>query len=154
MPLLIDGHNLIGQCPGLSLHEADDEEKLVRILVAYAARAGKRITVVFDPGELATLLQTRRLGGVEAVFAPFGSTADALIIRRVQHSRHPGEWLVVTSDRKLAEQVARMGARTRDAQSFAADACAPTAVELEQKQAPPTADEVEAWMRLFQGRSE
>jgi predicted RNA-binding protein with PIN domain len=154
VPILIDGHNLIGRCPGLSLHDPDDEEKLVRLLVAYAARAGKRVTVVFDPGELATVLQTRRLGGVEAVFAPYGRSADALIVQRVQRSRHPGEWLVVTSDQKLAEQVARLGARTRDAQTFAAEACTPAAVESEQKQTPPSPDEVESWMKLFQGGTE
>jgi hypothetical protein len=153
VPTLIDGHNLIGQCPGLSLHDPDDEEKLVRLLVSYAARAGKRITVVFDPGELATLSQTRRLGGVEAVFARYGSSADDLIVRRVQRSRHRGEWLVVTSDQKLTERVTRLGARTRDAQSFAAEACAPAAIESEQKQTPPSAGEVETWMALFQGRS-
>jgi predicted RNA-binding protein with PIN domain len=152
VPILIDGHNLIGQCPSLSLHDPDDEEKLVRLLVSYAARAQKRITVVFDPGEPSTLPQTRRLGGVEVVFAPYGSTADAVIVRRVQRSRHPGEWLVVTSDQKLAEQVTRLGARTRSAETFAADACAPAAAESEQKQSSPTADEVEAWMALFQGR--
>jgi predicted RNA-binding protein with PIN domain len=152
VPILIDGHNLIGQCPGLSLHDPDDEEKLVRLLVSYAARSQKRITVVFDPGEPSTLPQTRRLGGVEVVFAPYGSTADAVIARRVQRSRHPGEWLVITSDQKLADQVARLGARTRSAQTFAADACAPAAAEPEQKQTPPSADEVDAWMALFQGR--
>ena len=152
MPILIDGHNLIGQCPSLSLHDPDDEEKLVRLLVSYAARAQKRITVVFDPGEPSTLPQTRRLGGVEVVFAPYGSTADAVIVRRVQRSRHPVEWLVVTSDQRLAEQVTRLGARTRNAQTFAAEACAPAAAESEQKQKPPSASEVEAWMALFQGR--
>ena len=32
MPLLIDGHNLIGQIPELSLADEDDEGKLVMLL--------------------------------------------------------------------------------------------------------------------------
>ena len=52
MPLLIDGHNLIGrgQLPGLRLDDPDDEAKLVTRLRAYCARARKRATVVFDRG--------------------------------------------------------------------------------------------------------
>lgn len=151
MPLLIDGHNLIGQCPRLSLDDPDDEEKLVRLLASYAARTGKTITVVFDPGGATSLPRTRRLGGVEAVFAPQGSTADTAIVRRVQHARHPADWLVVTSDLALSDKVARLGARTRSAQEFAAEACAPGAAESDEKQSAPSAGEVEAWLELFGG---
>ena len=50
MPILIDGHNLIGRLPAISLQDPDDEEKLARMLSSYRARTGKSITVVFDPG--------------------------------------------------------------------------------------------------------
>ena len=50
MPILIDGHNLIGRLPDLRLDDPDDEAKLVLRLRAYAARTRKRITVVFDQG--------------------------------------------------------------------------------------------------------
>ena len=36
--LLIDGHNLIGQTPGLSLADPNDEQKLIVMLRKYAAR--------------------------------------------------------------------------------------------------------------------
>ena len=151
MPLLIDGHNLIGQCPRLSLDDPDDEERLVRLLVSYAARTGKKITVVFDPGVPTSLPRSRRLGGVEAVFAPQGSTADAAIVRRLQRARHPADWLVVTSDQALSVKVARLGARTRSAQEFASEACAPGAADSDEKQSAPSAGEVEAWLELFGG---
>ena len=70
MPILIDGHNLIGRLPGISLADADDEQALVRLLLSYRARTGKAITVVFDPGVSSTLSQTRKVGGVEVVSAP------------------------------------------------------------------------------------
>ncbi|HNS50885.1 MAG TPA: NYN domain-containing protein [Anaerolineae bacterium] len=148
MPLLIDGHNLIGRCPGLSLSDPDDEEKLVRLLAAYASRTGKKVTVAFDPGEPTSLPRTRRLGGVEIVFAAPGTTADALILRRVQHARHPAGWTVVTSDVDLAERVARLGARTRSAHEFAAEACARGAA-AEERQSAPSPGEVEAWLEIF-----
>jgi len=152
MPLLIDGHNLIGQCPRLSLDDPDDEEKLARLLATYAARTGKKVTVVFDPGEPTALSRTRRLGGVEVVFAPPGSTADTVIARRVQRARHPPDWIVITSDQALSEKVTRLGARTRSAQEFATEACAPALAEAEEKQSASSAGEVEAWLELFGGK--
>src|SRR5262245_8805655 len=38
MHLLVDGHNLIGQMPGLSLADPDDEAQLVLLLRGYAMR--------------------------------------------------------------------------------------------------------------------
>lgn len=153
MPLLIDGHNLIGQCPRLSLGDPDDEEKLVRLLASYVARTGKKVAVIFDPGEPTAMSRTRRLGGVEVVFAPPGTTADAAILRRVRRSHHPADWLVITSDMALAEKVALLGARTRSAHEFAAEACGPGAADAEEKQSAPSAGEVEAWLALFGAKS-
>jgi predicted RNA-binding protein with PIN domain len=89
MPLLIDGHNLIGQLPDLSLSDPRDEVKLVARLQAYAARSGRRITVVFDPGPQAVppALQRRsRHGYVEVIYADPGQKADD-VIRSISSAR-------------------------------------------------------------------
>lgn len=152
MPILIDGHNLIGRLPTLSLQDPDDEEKLVRLLRSYHARAGKAITVVFDPGPASALAQIRRLGGIEVVFAPHGSSADAVIAHRVRRSQNPRAWLVITSDRKLADTVARRGARVQSAEAFAAALPRPAEESPEWKDTPPMPEEVEEWLALFEGR--
>ena len=82
MPILIDGHNLIGHLPGISLADVDDEDALVRLLIAFRARTGKAIAVVFDPGVSSTLGQSRKIGGVQVISASYGSSADAIILRR------------------------------------------------------------------------
>ena len=150
MPVLIDGHNLIGRMPALSLQDPDDEEKLVRLLVSYRARTGKSLTVVFDPGGGASLAQTRRVGGIEVVFAASGSSADHIIARRVRRSRNPVDWLVITSDHQLARDVADYGARVQSASDFASQLKRPSEDAPEQKNVPPTPDEVEAWLALFE----
>lgn len=152
MPILIDGHNLIGQLPTLSLEDPDDEEKLVRLLKSYRARTGKAITVVFDPGRTSALAKSRRLGGIEVVFAPHGSSADAVIARRVRRSQNPRAWLVVTSDRKLAATVTRLGARVQSAEAFASAMSRPTEESPEWRDTPPTPEEVEEWLALFEGQ--
>lgn len=148
MPILIDGHNVIGKLPTLSLQDPDDEEKLVRRLVAYAARVGKAITVVFDPGELSPLWEAQRHGGVEVVFAPRGRSADQVIARRVERSRNAREWLVITSDQQLADHVLRLGARLRSAESFVAELETAEA-RPERRDMPLSADEVDDWLAVF-----
>lgn len=150
MPVLIDGHNLIGRLPALSLQDPHDEEKLVRLLKSYRARTGKRVTVVFDPGQAFHLAQTRRLGGIEVVFAPHGSTADAVIAKRVRSSRNPRGWLVVTSDQRLAETVRGHGARVQSAEEFGSGLGTPVEAPAAWRETPPSPEEVEAWLALFE----
>jgi predicted RNA-binding protein with PIN domain len=152
MPILIDGHNLIGRLPSLSLEDPDDEMQLVEMLMSYQARTGKAITVVFDPGGAHSLAQTRTRGRVRSVFAPHGSSADRMIEHRVQKSRNASEWLVVTSDRGLADSVAREGARIRSSEAFAAELGAPGDVSPGLREVPPSPDEVEAWLAEFERR--
>jgi len=152
VPILIDGHNLIGRLSQLSLQDPDDEEKLVNLLKSYRARTGKAITVVFDPGGAFALSQKRRRGGIETVFAPHGSSADAVIAKRIGRSRNPRDWLVVTSDRSLAETVARQGARVRSAEDFAQELTVPRDGSPDWKDVPPSPEEVETWLSLFEGR--
>jgi predicted RNA-binding protein with PIN domain len=154
VPVLIDGHNLIGRLPALSLQDPDDEEKLVRLLTSYRARTGKAVTVVFDPGEAFHLAQTRRLGGIEVVFAPHGSSADAVIARRVGSSRNPPDWLVVTSDQRLAETVKRQGARVQSAEGFGSALDRPVEAPPAWRETPPSSEEVEAWLALFESKEQ
>lgn len=154
MSILIDGHNLIGRMPSLSLQDPHDEEKLVRLLVSYRARTGKSLAVVFDPGQTPSVLERRRQGGIEIVFAPYGSSADTVIARRVRRNRDPQSLRVVTSDRQLAHAVTQQGARVQSAEAFAKDLSAQQDTPSEWKNAPPSSDEVEAWLALFENRDE
>jgi predicted RNA-binding protein with PIN domain len=150
VPILIDGHNLIGRMSTLSLEDTDDEEKLVRICKSYRARTGKAITVVFDPGTSFSLAGSRREGGIEIVFAPHGSTADAVIIRRIERSSNPRGWLVITSDLEVADRVARRGARVQSSEDFASELAGLGHGEPDQEDVHLTPEEVEAWLSLFE----
>jgi len=148
VPILIDGHNLIGRLPGISLADADDEDALLRLLRSFRARTGKAITVVFDPGVSSTLSQSRKIGGVQVISAPYGSTADALILRRVAQAKDRRGLTVVTSDRELAVAIERLGARVQSAEAFAAQLEPPEAGPSRREQ-PPSPEEVEQWLALF-----
>ncbi len=121
MPLLVDGHNLIGQMNDISLDDPDDEVKLLRRLRSYHAHTGKSITVFFDSGGLYHPPQDLSGGGVKAVFAPLGSSADALIVRRIRRSRNPRGLRVVSSDQEVIHMAQKRGAQITTASAFAAE---------------------------------
>ncbi len=152
LPVLIDGHNLIGRMSTLSLQDPDDEKHLVWLLASYRARTGRRITVVFDPGGGPGLRERRHYAGIEVIFAPAHRSADGVIADRIRQTPNPGEWLVVTSDRNLGESVARYGARVRDAGEFAGELGSPPEETMGQKETPLTPQEVDDWLSLFEGR--
>ncbi|MCC7354398.1 MAG: NYN domain-containing protein [Anaerolineae bacterium] len=156
MPLLIDGHNLIGRLPDLSLADADDEQALVARLRRYRARTHQAIVVVFDraaPSGSAPILTG---GGVEVLFARAGHTADALILERLRRERQPSSWTVVTADRELAVQARALRAQTLSPEEFSRRLASPPAPRAARRRKATAPDEkpsapgdVEEWLKLF-----
>lgn len=149
MPYLIDGHNLIGQIPGLSLDDPHDEAKLVERLKSVMARKRKRCTVVFDgglPGGLSRDLSTH---SVQAVFAHGGTTADAIIIRRIRQARNPAGLIVVSADREILQEAERRGARVVSPVAFVAEMQAPEVRSDTDPNPRVSPGEVERWLRIF-----
>jgi hypothetical protein len=62
--------------------------------------------------------------------------------------------LVVTSDRQLAGTVNRLGAKVQSAAAFAAQLDPPTEAPPEWREKPPSPDEVEDWLSLFENREQ
>jgi predicted RNA-binding protein with PIN domain len=102
MHYLIDGHNLIGKLPDLSLEEARDEVELILRLKGWAsAKRQRKVTVLFDrgmPGGTARMLSNR---DVTVIFSPQGQTADSLLIARIKKVQNPPEFTLVTSDQQI-----------------------------------------------------
>ncbi|MBU0704895.1 MAG: NYN domain-containing protein [Chloroflexi bacterium] len=149
MPLLIDGHNLIGrgQLPGLRLDDPDDEAKLVARLRTYCARTRKRVTVVFDHGLPGGRSRELSGGGVEVVFASAGRTADGILRERVRRARDPRGLTVVTSDNEVIAAAQAGGARVIRSEEFAAQLDVPRAKV--ERDVHLSAEEVEEWLNVF-----
>jgi len=149
MPFLIDGHNLIGQMPGLSLADPDDEQHLIEQLRAYLVRVNKKGVVIFDKGLPGgggkwsnNLLEVR--------FAPAPKTADDVIKERLLREKNPRGLVVVSGDRELVQAAQRAGAAVRLPAKFISDmAAAASAQTPSAKEVGLSAAEVEAWERAF-----
>ncbi|MCP4541912.1 MAG: NYN domain-containing protein [Chloroflexi bacterium] len=152
MPILIDGHNLIGKLPDIHLDDPDDEAKLVVRLKSYCARTSKRVTVVFDHGLPGGRSWELSGGGVETVFAPTGRTADRILCERLRQARDPRGLTVVTSDRQVIAAAKAQGARVMRSEQFAVQLNTPRTVETieTERDVNLSADEVQEWLKMFE----
>jgi len=158
MPLLIDGHNLIGKMPDISLEDPDDEAKLVSRLKAYCSRTHKRATVVFDQGLPGGTSHVLSSSVVKAIFAPAGRVADGILKERIRKSRDPQGLIVVTSDHEVARAAEARRARVIRSEDFARQIESSSSGEISGGAGKPGAtlgeDEVSEWLRLFNRRKE
>ncbi len=147
MPYLVDGHNLIGQMPGFSLADPDDEAKLVQLLKRFAARRKKKVAVIFDKGSPGG---RSSLSGawVEVRFASASSSADVLIRRKVREIKDAPNWTVVTSDGEVAAAARQRGARVMASAEFAA-ALRVAPAGPDKREAGLSKEEVDEWLAVF-----
>ena len=157
MHLLVDGHNLIGQMPGLSLADPDDEAPLVLLLRGSAARKrGRQVVVVFDRGVYGHPQQLDG-SGVSCYFAKSPQDADTQLIRRLRALRRPREWTLVSSDRQVRRVAEECGVRVIGAREFAAQLRAPNVPArppAEKPEARLSSAEIAEWLRIFGEASE
>jgi predicted RNA-binding protein with PIN domain len=114
---LIDGMNLIGARPDRWWNDPDRAmREMAERLDGYARSTGDEVTVVFDkdPGALPSLERA------QVVIASWKgrNAADYEIEEMVAGDPAPSRLRVVTSDKKLADEVRSLGARVTTSGSF------------------------------------
>ncbi|MBE2221182.1 MAG: NYN domain-containing protein [Anaerolineae bacterium] len=102
MHYIIDGHNLIGKMPDISLKDPNDEVKLALRIKSWVAESNKRqVTLFFDGGTMGSSLNRMSGHNLKVIFAPSGKTADSLIINHMRQLKKPNGYTLVTSDREI-----------------------------------------------------
>jgi predicted RNA-binding protein with PIN domain len=138
LPRLIDGDNLLGCWPGRK--RSDGERRAVaREIARLAIREGRRIVVVFDgspPPDGHT--------GADVVYSGAGRKADGVILEILRGQEDRKGWIVVTTDRSLADQCRHMGARVERCDQFRKRLAAAPSEEK-----PSRADDVSEWLDIF-----
>ncbi|WP_225831142.1 NYN domain-containing protein [Streptomyces sp. NK08204] len=108
--LVVDGYNVTKTgYPQMPLEK--QRLRLLGQLSALAAQTGAEVTCVFDGAELAAPVLLAPPRGVRVLFSKPGVSADELI-RQLVRAEPPGRPVIVAStDREVADGVARAGAR-------------------------------------------
>jgi uncharacterized protein len=163
MIYLIDGHNLIGKMPDISLADPDDEEQLALRLCQWAAEnKSRQVIVIYDRGVLSGLARRLSNQQVKVFFAPPRTTADALLIKRINEVRNPQQYRLISSDRKIIDAAKVRGMRFWRSEQFmemmrppessaeTAPSTKPKPARPSQKEEPKLSQEdVAEWLELF-----
>lgn len=157
MPYIIDGHNLIGQMPDISLAELDDEQRLIELLQDFCNRHGRIAEVYFDnapPG----VPRARTYGRLTAYFTRSGKSADQAIFERLHRlGKEARNWTVVSSDRQVQAMAKAARAKILSSNEFArqlkrSNIATETTYPEKGRLAELDSDEVERWLGLFKNK--
>ena len=152
MPYLIDGHNLIPHIAGLRLESPDDEQRLIRLLQAFASTRRQKIEVFFDRAAIGKA-GTQSFGQVTAHFVVREMTADAAIAARLrQMGKSASGWTVVSSDREVQAAARHWRAHILSSDEFARQLINSQHRPQREEKPQPTAAEVEEMLRLFKNK--
>ncbi len=123
----IDGYNVLHKSAALRPLAQEDYESAREALVdrvgIFCMATGNRVTVVFDGrGQHKPERQVplRGVAGLDILFSPKNSSADAVIERLVYKASNRMSLVVVSNDHALRDLCCGMGALTMDADNFLA----------------------------------
>ncbi len=118
MPYLIDGNNLIGSSPDISLNDPEARKKLIEIVRKFQQSKNCTVIIFFD-GEPDGLSYLRSVTAKFTVqFPRYGQSADEEIKRVLNSYQHFRDVILVSSDRELKDFARHKGARTINSGEF------------------------------------
>jgi len=118
--IIIDGNNLLHAWRQRPAHARDftaARQALARWLSQLSGEIGASVLVVFD-GKVGGSDDSWKGSGVGVLYAAAGSSADAVIEKRVQAAATPEDMLVVTSDLAIQRAAAASGAEVMSCPQF------------------------------------
>ena len=118
MPYIIDGNNLIGSSPDISLEESGARQKVLHIVRKFQQNRNNKVIVVFD-GKPDGATHHQELGPkFQIIYPQYGESADDEIKRILDSYSDFRDVVLVTSDRELKSFARRLGARTVNSIEF------------------------------------
>ena len=119
MPIIVDGHNLIGKMASISLADPEDEAKLVAILARHLPKGRQKAIVVFDKGAEGDLAPRLKGPNLRVIFAPPEDCADRIIMDMIKGDPNPKGLTIVSSDNEIRRCARSRRAKLISAEDFA-----------------------------------
>lgn len=148
MPYLVDGNNL-AHVLGLAKGSLADRDACARVVSDFCAARGAQATVVFD-GPRPAIGGAPHRPRVRVEFSEDRS-ADEVILRKLEGSKTPRDFTVVTSDKSLGDRARHRGAAIERCHEFARRLSRPGPPGRggEKPDRTPSPNEVDAWLAVF-----
>ncbi|MCK4889133.1 MAG: NYN domain-containing protein [Candidatus Aminicenantes bacterium] len=155
MPYIIDGNNLIGSSPDISLEDSNSRKEIVAIVKKFQKKKNSKIIVVFD-GEPDTFSSEENpTEKIVIKYPPIGDSADDEIKRILDGYTYFRDVVLVTSDRELKDIAKKKGAKVINSIEFYYELKrvyrATGRIEMKQKRIDTELSdgEVDQWMKIF-----
>ena len=118
MPYIIDGNNLIGSSPEVSLDDPDARQKLIDIIRKFQEKKKSKVIIVFD-GEPDNGYHRQMLTNkFNVVYPKIGNSADDEIKKILSGYTYFKDVVLVTSDRELKTFAKKKGAKVVNSIEF------------------------------------
>lgn len=116
---LIDGYNFLFRTSGKGSSLEKKRQALLELLNEELAPLRLNVSIVFDGADpIRRYAQSGQYDSLEVVYTSDDQNADEYLIERVQRAKHPTQYVLVTSDRALAQSCRSLGARTFTIEAF------------------------------------
>lgn len=156
MPYIIDGNNLIGSSPDISLDDAESRKKIVGLVKKFQLKKKNKIVIVFDGEPDEFMVENSSSDKLIVVFPKFGASADDEIKKILDSYDYFRDVVLVTSDRELKDIGRKKGARIVNSIEFYFELKrvyrASGKIEMKQKRIDTklSEGEVDQWMKIFE----
>jgi len=156
MPYIIDGNNLIGSSPDISLTDPEARPKIIYIVRKFQEKRKNNVVIVFD-GEPENGVHQEDICAKFCVRYPRnGSSADDEIKRILGSFNHFKDVTLVTSDRDLKTFARKKGVKTVNSIEFYFDLKRISRISGKVEESQKRIDaqlsdrEVDQWMKIFE----
>lgn len=158
--LIVDGYNVIHADPRMKKTTARDLERardqLIERIRKYMRGKQIRVTVVFDGRGGLTDVETVVPGKLQVLYSSQPQSADELILKTLNESPNPQEYIVVTSDMADIGGSARgMGAKILSSRAFleriarGSETAKPRTQKAAEEENDMNENEVDYWLDQF-----
>ena len=155
MPYLIDGNNLIGHMPDLSLKNRVDRYRLISRLLNFQRVKKTRIILVFDGPPDENFAPDKFQGIPFSVrFPAMDENADMVIQEIISQETDLRQFFVVSTDREIRRFASASGAKSLKCEEFLRELKAARRehrenAEMEKQEEFPSPLEVKHWTEIF-----
>ena len=101
MPYIIDGNNLIGSSPDISLDDPEARKKIIYILLRFQENKRNNIIVVFDGEPDRSIKEHIVKDKFTVLFPKYECSADDRIKELINNHKNSRDVILITSDREL-----------------------------------------------------
>jgi predicted RNA-binding protein with PIN domain len=156
MPYIIDGNNVIGSSPDISLEDSDSRGKLLGLVRKFQRRKKSKVIVVFDGEPEDFSHEKNPTEKISIKYPGFGNSADDVIKQILNGYNYFRDVTVVTSDRELKDVARKKGAKIVNSIEFYYELKRSyrASGEIEQKQkridTKLSEGEIDHWLKIFE----